>query len=190
MALTQTPILTPSQYHELPSASQSYYEHRLVVKQNNSDGLVHTYHVEKDTPFPTIMRDLTEKINNDFNIDVIGLIPNCSDNLEDKDIAAYLEDNHLLDMDLDTRPAWWVVCKTGGYYYIRTSQEADPAAAAPVRVTAPPPNTCSVCLVPSYVRISNYNCTHHLCCECFENWDNTDGQGDASSCPECRASCR
>jgi len=191
-----TPVITPSQYRELPSATQPDYENCFTVKKNNSDGLVHTYHVERDTLFPLVWAALVEKINNDFNIDAdtntegFTLIPNRCDNLNNAGLIPYLEQNHLVDNTrIESKPAWWVVNKSGGYFYLQTPSSAEPVA-VPARIAPPPPNTCSICLVPSYVRISNYNCEHHLCCECFENWDNTDGQRNTHQCPECRADCR
>ena len=87
-----TSVITPSQYHELPSATQPDYENCITVKKNNSDGLVHTYHVERDTLFPLVWAALVEKINNDFNIDADSRWNKHDNSIINSDIGANQND--------------------------------------------------------------------------------------------------
>ena len=183
---------------------KKYKENRFVVKHENQ---VKTYYLNEDACYRDIFPNLLIKLIEDFNLNSVNqtwkLVPNCSENISLLNISDFLNQLHISPTNLESRNSWWLVAKTGGYFYLQSTEVVSAMPSTPSSIATTDTDvtdnsyitnqqnentfTCSVCFTSSTNSNNYYTCNHHLCAECHNNWSNTRViYRNRDRCPECR----
>ena len=193
-----------------PQYEKKYKENRFVVKHENQ---VKTYYLNEDACYRDIFPSLLIKIIGDFYLNSVNqtwkLVPNCSENTSLLHINDFLNQLHISPTNLETRNSWWLVAKTGGYFYLQSTEVVSAMPSTPSSIATTESGitditdisdnsytmnqqnenifTCSVCFTTSTNNNNYYTCNHHLCTGCYNNWSNTRViYRNRDRCPECR----
>jgi hypothetical protein len=196
-------VLNQNAFAALSTDLQKYFNRVISVKILNEDlNKTEFYRLKPDASFDTILTELTDKTNTDFNLDsnfiwefipykYLEQLPNqlpahrSFNEAMAPDIISFLNVLHPSNQDLGTRPAWWITTKAGDTFYLRRQRHAFQSISS-----VPDTNTlftCSVCMGSSNTINMHYACRHHLCNLCHEGWTASQNQRHNNNCPECRA---